>query len=255
LFVRPDAPYQDRLGIPNEDAQSMVFDASSLFERDKFSGYDRIEGGTRANLGIRYSASLANNWSANALFGQSYNLAGENPFAQPDLVSVGAYSGLDTDVSDYVGAVGFNNGDGISALADARFDKDDLTLRRATVGAAASNGLVSLTGRYSFIDTQPLYGFPNDREEVSVGASAHLNENWKIFGSATYNLAFDQMVNNSFGISYADECLTYSIAYTQNTTLAYSGDILVPNDTTTNIGFFISFRTLGDIGTNSAIPN
>ena len=27
--------------LPNEDAQSMVFDATTLFERDKFSGFDR----------------------------------------------------------------------------------------------------------------------------------------------------------------------------------------------------------------------
>ncbi len=51
IFARPDERYATTLGIPNEDAQSLVFDASSLFDRDKFSGYDRIEGGTRANLG------------------------------------------------------------------------------------------------------------------------------------------------------------------------------------------------------------
>ena len=52
------SPIADTLGIPNEDAQSFVFDATTLFERDKFSGYDRIEGGTRANVGFRYSGAL-----------------------------------------------------------------------------------------------------------------------------------------------------------------------------------------------------
>src|SRR5690606_23113025 len=106
IFARPDEPHGSTLGIPNEDAQSMVFDATNLFERDKFSGYDRIEGGVRANLGVRYSGAFDNGWSSNALFGQSFHLAGENPYAQTDLVHAGAYSGLETDRSDYVGAVG-----------------------------------------------------------------------------------------------------------------------------------------------------
>src|SRR5690606_11818610 len=90
IFVRPDEPYAGRLGIPNEDAQSLVFDASTLFERDKFSGYDRMEGGTRANLGIRYSGNFGNGWRTQGIFGQSFHLAGTNSYASPDLVNVGA---------------------------------------------------------------------------------------------------------------------------------------------------------------------
>ena len=111
LFARNDEPYTDGLGIPNEDAQSFVFDATSLFERDKFSGYDRIEGGTRANIGFRYSGAFGNGWTANGIVGQSYHLAGENSFAAPDLVNAGAYSGLETDTSDFVGLIGFASPD------------------------------------------------------------------------------------------------------------------------------------------------
>ena len=58
VFARPDEQHIGGLGIPNEDAQSFVFDASSLFDRDKFSGFDRMEGGTRVNIGLRYSGRL-----------------------------------------------------------------------------------------------------------------------------------------------------------------------------------------------------
>ena len=41
-------PSETRIGrLPNEDAQSLVFDDTSLFEWDKFSGFDRAEGGVR----------------------------------------------------------------------------------------------------------------------------------------------------------------------------------------------------------------
>src|SRR5690606_31613497 len=130
VFARPDEPHGDRVGIPNEDAQTMVFDATNLFERDKFSGYDRIEGGVRANVGVRYSGAFANGWSTNALFGQSFHLAGTNPYASPDLVNVGAASGLDTDRSDYVGMVGLSSPTGLSLAAGARFDESNFDLRR-----------------------------------------------------------------------------------------------------------------------------
>src|SRR5690606_31818091 len=116
-----------RFGVPNEDAQSFVFDASNLFERDKWSGYDRIEGGTRANLGIRYSGTFASGWTADALVGQSYHIAGLNSFATPDLVHAGAESGLETDVSDFVAMVGVSSPDGaISASVGGRFDEETL---------------------------------------------------------------------------------------------------------------------------------
>ena len=51
VIIRPNETYAGKL--PNEDAQSLVFDASNLFSVDKFSGYDRIEGGGRANVGVQ----------------------------------------------------------------------------------------------------------------------------------------------------------------------------------------------------------
>ncbi len=91
----PTSPWQARL--PNEDAQSFVFDATTLFERDKFSGYDRIEGGTRANVGFQYTGTFDNGYKLHGIFGQSYQLAGQNSFATDDLVNAGANSGLETD--------------------------------------------------------------------------------------------------------------------------------------------------------------
>ena len=51
VIIRPNESYAGKL--PNEDAQSMTFDTSNLFSVDKFSGYDRVEGGGRANAGVQ----------------------------------------------------------------------------------------------------------------------------------------------------------------------------------------------------------
>ncbi len=245
VFARPNAAYQGKLGIPNEDAQSFVFDATTLFERDKFSGFDRIEGGTRANLGMRYSGSFASGWTTNALFGQSYQLGGENPFAEPDLVNAGAFSGLETDVSDYVALAGFATPHGLSASVSGRFDEQTFEARRTELRGAYSNPIWSLSGRYAFIQAQPLYGFPDDRREMTVGGSTQVRKNWRLFGSGTYDLEADTLVQDSAGFSYSDECFTYSMTFSQSRDRD-------TRDTTQSIGFNVSFRTLGDFGTNSS---
>jgi len=245
LFVRPDNTYRTQLGIPNEDAQSFVFDATTLFERDKFSGYDRIEGGTRANVGLRYSGNFGNGWTANGIFGQSYHIAGENSFASPDLVNVGAYSGLETDVSDFVGLVGFSSPYGLSASASARIDESTGALRRYEIKAAYTGTPVSLSARYVFIEKQPLYGFSEDRREVTLAGQTRFNENWSAFASGTHDFVSNKIVRSSFGFAYDDECFTYSMTYSQITPTA------VGAERRTKIGFNISFRTLGDFGSDT----
>ncbi len=241
LFVRPNEDYVGGLSVPNEDAQSFVFDASTLFERDKFSGYDRIEGGTRANVGFRYVGTFDNGWAANAMFGQSYHLNGANSFAAPDLVNVGANSGLETDRSDYVGLVGFSGPGGISASLSGRFDEQTWEVRRSEVKLGYSGGPLSLSARYAFIQAQPDYGFGVDRHEVAFGGSAQFAENWRVFGSGTYDLEKSVMVNNGIGFGYADECFTYLMTYSQTRNRT-------TRDVSQSIGFNISFRTLGDFG-------
>ena len=246
LFARPNESYVGGLGIPNEDAQSFVFDAASLFERDKFSGYDRMEGGTRANLGFRYSGSYGNGWTTNALFGQSYQLAGENSFAQPDLVNVGASSGLETDTSDYVALAGIASPNGFSASVSGRFDEQTLEVRRTEVKAGLDIGQFAISTKYAFVDDQPLYGFDTERHEVSLGATARLNTEWRVFGSGTYDIESDVLVNSGFGFAYDDECFSYMMTY------AESRELNDPDDVNRTVGFNISFRTLGDFGSNTS---
>src|SRR5262249_24449036 len=76
VIIRPNETDVGKL--PNEDAQSLVFDASNLFSVNKFSGWDRVEGGSRLNAGVQYTAQFNQGGYFNALFGQSYQLFGQN---------------------------------------------------------------------------------------------------------------------------------------------------------------------------------
>ncbi len=245
VFARPDEAHVGTLGIPNEDAQSFVFDASTLFERDKYSGYDRIEGGTRANLGFRYSGSYANGWSTNALIGQSFHIAGANSFAGPDLVHAGASSGLETNTSDFVALAGITSPNGFSASASGRFDKKTLRVRRAEVKTAYVTRPVTLTGRYTYIQAQPLYGFPTDRQEVAGTSTIRFLDNWRVFGAATYDFQSKTLVSGRIGLGYDDECFSYSLFATE------TRSVLGTQPVERTIGFNVKLRTLGDFGSDT----
>ncbi len=102
LIFRPDETSVGNL--PNEDAQSLIFDDSNLFKINKFSGWDRVEGGSRANVGFQYTAQFNRGGNVNFLFGQSYQLFGQNSFALGGLTNTGLQSGLDTTAFGLRGA-------------------------------------------------------------------------------------------------------------------------------------------------------
>ena len=88
--------------VRTKTRKALTFDDSNLFRVDKFSGWDRVEGGGRANYGLQYTAQINQGGFVNALFGQSYSLFGQNSFAYGGPTNTGLDSGLDTTQSDYV---------------------------------------------------------------------------------------------------------------------------------------------------------
>ncbi|MBO6918163.1 MAG: LPS-assembly protein LptD [Rhizobiaceae bacterium] len=237
VFARNDEKLSG--GLPNEDAQSFVFDASNLFERDKFSGFDRIEGGTRANVGFRYTGSYSNGFTTHAVFGQSFHLGGQNSFAQTDLTGAGADSGLETDRSDFVGAFTVDNGQGFSVTAGARFDKDNFNIERSTLAANYSNTNFSANLSHTKIAAQTGYGSISG-EEVTANASLKFADDWRVFGGTTYDIDRKDFTKSSAGLAYENECFIITGVYnhTHSTPTAQSE---------WDVGLRISFRTLGTL--------
>ena len=239
VYVRPNEDYAG--GLPNEDAQSFVFDATSLFDRDKFSGFDRIEGGSRANLGFRYTGALGNGYALRAIAGQSFHLGGLNSFATDDLVKAGADSGLETDRSDYVSMIGVDAPSGLTASLSGRFDEQNLDLRRAdtTIGYEGIRWQTALT--YTRIAAQPTYGSRFDQDEIQTAAAYRFHDYWSVFGSVTYDIDAQIITRDGIGITYDDQDTLFSLVYKRER----DSEDSVANDW--SIGARLSFRTLGDI--------
>jgi LPS-assembly protein len=252
--------------LPNEDAQSLVFDDTSLFDWDKFSGYDRAEGGVRANLGVQYTVTGADDFYANVLFGQSYQIAGRNSFRQGDLANVGLDSGLDDRASDYVGRFQISPNSNFAFVTRARFDQEDFGVNRIEAGLRANFNPylpVSTSLTYARYEAQPAIGFPLRREGLLGSARWDISPNWYVTGSVLLDLdryllvrqqtaLVDQSANvaylsgMSLGLGYIDECTTFSISYsvTPREVVRNSGE----KNQNHTIAFSLEFRSLGEVG-------
>ena len=237
VIIRPDEPNIGKL--PNEDSQSLIFDDSNLFRVDKFAGWDRVEGGGRANVGLQYTAQFNRGGFVNAMFGQSYQLFGANSFAVADTTNTGLGSGLDTDQSDYVARISYQPNRTFTFSTRYRFDHSSFELRRFEVEGRASFDRWSVGVLYGNYDAQPALGFLQRREGILGTASVKITKNWVASTALRYDIDAAKFAETQFGIGYIDDCFILALNYI--TSYTYSGN---PTEDQ-RIMLQMSLRTLG----------
>ena len=238
VIVRPNET--DIGKFPNEDAQSLVFDDSNLFQIDKYSGWDRVEGGSRANVGIQYTAQFNRAGSVNVLFGQSYELFGQNSFAVGDITNTGLDSGLDKTISDYVGRVTYQPNSVYSFTARGRFDQATFTPERLELESRANFDRWTLQLLYGDYAAQPLLGFLTRREGILAGASFKVTQNWILLGSLRYDIENNQFDQTRLGLGYVDDCFMLSVNWLTGYTYTAVGPV-----GSSTLMLQLSLRTLG----------
>jgi len=255
---------------PDEDSQSLVFDETNLFAWNKFSGYDRVEGGTRLNYGLQYAANFGNGGHANFVGGESIQVAGQNSYTLFDPANTGLESGLDKTFSNFVfGETLQPFSNPISLISKQQFDSTTWQLERFDAIAKASFAGVSGGVDYALYAAQPALGWEFPREGLTGNLGYTFRDRWSLNGSLVLDMSrhyYDTLgqttpifypVGYSFGVGYKDECTTLTIRYSSNlsTPGAYSvfpGGPVIYNPATRNQTLMIQLvlRTLGDIKSN-----
>ena len=255
---------------PNEDAQSLVFDETNLFAWNKFSGYDRVEGGTRLNYGLRYTANFANGGHANLVGGESIQVAGQNSYTLFDMANTGMDSGLNRTFSNFVvGEMIQPTSAPISLLSKQQFDSSTFQLDRFDAIAKASIGGVTGSVDYALYAAQPALGWEFPREGLTGNASYKFQDRWTIDGSLVLDMSrhyYDvpgqetpvfYPVGYSLGFGYKDECTTLTVRYSASVSAPaafaqYAGGPLIYNPSTRSqtLMFQLVLRTLGDVRAN-----
>ena len=224
VIIRPNESYAGKL--PNEDAQSLVFDASNLFSVDKFSGYDRVEGGGRANVGVQSTTQFDRGGSVKVLFGQSYQLFGLNSFAVQDATNTGVDSGLATQKSDYVASVSYAPNRTYTFSVRSRFDEQTWNVQRFEAEARANYDRWSVGLTYGNYAAQPELGYLTRREGLLASGSIKIAANWVATGAARWDLEANKLNTYTIGAGYVDDCFVLAANYV--TSYSYSAGSAPP---------------------------
>src|SRR6476659_6933416 len=245
VIVRPNEQQIGRW--PTEDAQSLVFDDSNLFRVDKFSGWDRVEGGGRANYGMQYTAQFNQGGFVNALFGQSYNMFGQNSFALGGTTNTGLDSGLDTTRSDYVARLSYQPNNLYMFTSRFRFDNDTFTPQRIELEARANFDRWSGSVLYGDYAAQPALGIFERQQGVLGTGQIKLDANWVLLGAARCAINAGKFDQPRLGLGYVDDCVILGLNYVTNYT--YSGNVQANH----TVMLQLNLRTLGGTSVSQGV--
>lgn len=184
-------------GIPNEDSLLVEFDTGNLLSMNRFPGFDRVEDGTRLNLGLRYSLLSDSALTVDAAIGRVFRRRESEAFSSG--------SGLRSRRSDVVADIAVGWQPWITVSSRFRL-RDDMSLRRQEIEANLNLGAVDLTTGYVFLSDDTEAGITEDRAEISGEATWAPNRNWQFGGLVRHDIENAELVRIGGRIGYRNEC-------------------------------------------------
>ena len=226
--------------LSNEDSVVLDFDHTNLFLQNRFTGNDRYEGGTRADLGLIYTYLMDNGGFAKFSIGESLHIGGTNSFLPG--------SGLDDTRSDIVAAFAFQPADFFRFSYVGRYDHKNFNANRHQIGTSFVFEGLTAALNYGNLDAAPAYGRLTKRHQIWAQSSYSFDNGWSIFAGARYDLETDRIVRSAGGFAFDCDCYNMKVVFSQDNT----EDLDIEKDF--KVAFSIEFKTLGG-GTYSSVFN
>ncbi len=182
-----------------------------------------------------------NNLSSNVFIGQSIRFRKNHNF--------GSKSGLDDQLSDLIGKIGFGFGENLNISYRFLINKDELFSTRRdqfTISTSFYNNDIAL----NYIYLEPTTGVSDEREELNFSIKHTFNDNYSLKYSIREDMTSDGgLLGQSLGLTFTNECFTTEIGLNRS---YYLDREIKPNDT-----FLINFtfKTLGTFSTGRNISN
>ncbi|MFC1673764.1 LPS-assembly protein LptD [Pseudomonadota bacterium] len=219
--------------MANEDSQDFDFNDANLFSTNRFTGFDRVESGPRANYGLKWGVYGDNGGSTTVMVGQSYRLKADDTF------QIG--SGLEDNFSDYVAKVQVSPGDHLNVLYRTRLDKNSLDFRRNELAMNGNYSVFNYAADFVFFDHQQGSEYLG-RKELNYSVGSKLTEFWSTNFSGVRDMSRDGGQRSMrLGFIYDDECLQFDTSLSRT---FYQDREVKPTDA---IMFRVVFKTLGEV--------
>lgn len=210
LSIAPNVNNNRRL--PNEDSLDVEFDETNLFSTNRFSGIDRVEGGTRAAYGLRHALFGHNGERIEMLVGQVFRFQEDSTFTEG--------SGLRDKFSDFVGHIDFSPAEWLNMSYGFRLNQKDLSITRQEL--QASLGVPKFMSKVQYLSLKQSEGSSTvDQriQEATMNLSSNFAKYWS--ASASHKRAFAPMPgprNTSFNLTYQDECFRSNLSISRDYT-------------------------------------
>ncbi|HTZ70564.1 MAG TPA: LPS assembly protein LptD [Acetobacteraceae bacterium] len=249
--------------LPNEDSLDYEFTDATLFSRNRFGGYDRYDGGARANFALHGSWTFKGGQVLDAMVGASaiehidHNLY---PQFQP-------WNGFakGSHLSDVVGRVSFLPSKWYSITARARVDHDNGDLRFADAINSVGPKALHFNFGYFYDSTNPyalylsdflaagylvptnpalkgsIFNFFAPRNELSAGVGSTIGH-FSVSIDGRRDLETGQADSLNLHLHWEDECTGFDMLAGRRYTsiLGDHGD--------TTVLFTITLKTVGQFG-------
>ncbi len=197
--------------IPNEDSRSLEFDETNLFSFNRFPGYDRVESGPRANLGLKASAYGASGGYTSLTLGQVFRATDDDTFAEQ--------SGLDDHRSDYVMALTIAPSRFFDLTNRLRLDRNTFSLRRNEIYFSIGPKNLRFNTTYVSLEQEQLSDELEAREELYNFLHWQIDERWIASLESRRDLRDGgSQIRAGAGLQYLDECIGFGFTVERNFT-------------------------------------
>lgn len=223
--------------VPDEDSILAEFDEGNLFSLDRPPGYDAIEEGLRANVGLAFTHFGPSGGSTSLAVGRVFRTS------DPDIYS--AASGLAGRTSDWLAVLNVASASGLSMTNRLVFD-DDFDMTSAEVRLEMQRDLYSVASSFAYVIADEAEGRPDAVSELMLDASMQLSEAWTANAVARYDFIADEAEEAALTVAWSNECLKVDL-YLSRRFLSSTN-----LDPTTDFG--VSVELLGFGGTSGPGP-
>lgn len=217
-------------GIANEDSRVVELTDTNIFSINRFPGLDAVDSGSRAAYGLRTQYLTDDNDTFEFMIGQSFNADNDTPF--PNSNTQGEH------LSDYIGRLAYSSDDVWLAYRFG-FNKEDLSSNRNELAGAAYFGRFNISGSYLSLANNTFLG-ESEQAYAALGFPIYGGFTGSI--GVTRDLLLEQMLNQSFGLRYENECFNLDLLALRSFTR--DRDIEPNSQITVRFGF----KNLGQFG-------
>jgi LPS-assembly protein len=220
--------------VPNEDSTLVSFDEGNLFALGRFTGIDRIEGGTRLTLGL--------GWTRLGNDGTSLNLQGGRILRIDGLGQFSPQSGLAGRWSDWLVSASWDGRNGLGLQARSAFN-DSFDFSRAELRTRLERSRYGLGSALLWAAADPLEGRISPTAEWLFDGRYAINDFWTLRTGTRLDISSGEVTYASGGLQFMNECLRLDLSLSRR--FSSSGNVLP------NTEFGLSFDLAGFGGSRS----